>query len=157
MFCFFPLLLSDFQGYFSRVLIFRSVIDRFIAASASFSNIQVINIGCGYDAVSFHLMEKGIPDLISFEVDYPDIIRKKAQIIFQTKELREIALGDGDFTGQRVDNFRTDFGYSFGRIKLISADLHSPQKLVNSLRRAGLISSAPTLIMSECVLVCTFI
>ena len=85
-----------------------------------------------------------------FDVDFAKIIDEKAKFIFSNSELkRAIHLSD-DKKGEK-----TEFGYSIGpRLTLVSGDLRRGREILQRLLDAGFDPSQPTLITTECVLVC---
>jgi hypothetical protein len=119
----------------------RTAIDKFLEQNPS--DCQVINIGAGFDTMPFHLAERNIPNLRIFEV--------------------------GELSGDDYDEGVIDFGHTSkhlfkGSIDAVEAMFqnHCPLKFemetvqvpVRSLIEAGLVPESPTLILTECVLVC---
>jgi [phosphatase 2A protein]-leucine-carboxy methyltransferase len=130
----------------------RKSIDKFLEISSSPSGCQIINIGAGYDTMCLHLAERNLPNLSVFEIDFPDIILKKANILIQAREIHGILFDDG--TTPTLQSASTEYGFHMNQIKLISSNLFLPEEFIQSLLKAGFQSSLPTLILTECVLVC---
>jgi hypothetical protein len=113
---------------------------------------QIVNIGAGYDTTSLNLMERNLTELCFFEIDFPDLIMKKANLLLKSREIRSVVKCDNT-----ILEYKTSYGYDLGQLKLIGNDLHSSSNLLASLSGAGVDPSLPTLVITECVLVCTYI
>lgn len=73
------------------------VIDQFLDESSKKKKI-VLNLGCGYDPVPFQWLSKHqarCQDVTFVDVDYPDLIEKKCNVISTTSQLRDL-LGPHD-------------------------------------------------------------
>jgi [phosphatase 2A protein]-leucine-carboxy methyltransferase len=139
----------------------RTAIDKFLEQNPS--DCQVINIGAGFDTMPFHLAERNIPNLRIFEVDFPDLLLRKATVILKSPELigtlmraegQEMTAAEGTMTMPTLRSITTAYGYRLNQLRLLGSDLHQPEELVRSLIEAGLVPETPTLILTECVLVC---
>ena len=137
------------RGYYTRVTCFRQIIQNFLDATKASGPRQVINIGCGYDTLSFHLVDEGHEDLSIFEVDYENVIMRKTDMIRRSAELNQLLQGNGNPLGG------PNYGFNTPMLKFIAADLQQ-STVVEALAGAGLNPSHPTLILSECVLVCKY-
>ena len=147
MFCQIRFFYNDI-GYFTRVHCIQEVVKTFLASTAS-SSQQVINIGAGYDTTAFHLIEEGLPNIQIYELDFPDIIKKKVELLMKSLDIRQLL-----YTEKPAQEHKTDYGYDFGQLRLLGVDLNSSHTVVDMLRQAGLDTSVPTLVITECVLVC---
>jgi tRNA wybutosine-synthesizing protein 4 len=134
------------RGYYTRVTCFRNIVHSFLEATKSLGPRQILNIGCGYDTNSFHLVDEGHPELSMFEVDYEDVILRKTDMIRRSDKLNTLLGGSGNPLGP-------NYGFNSPAIKFVAADLQQPA-VTSVLVAAGLEASQPTLIISECVLVC---
>jgi [phosphatase 2A protein]-leucine-carboxy methyltransferase len=135
------------RGYYTRVTCYRSIIQKFLDLTKAASGPrQIVNIGCGYDTLSFHLLDEGHADLLVFEVDHEEVILRKTDMIRRSAELSSLLCGTGNPLGP-------NYGFDTQVLKFVAADLQQPT-VVESLARAGLNPAQPTLILSECVLVC---
>jgi hypothetical protein len=114
---------------------------------------QILNIGAGFDTIAFHLAERKNPKIRIFEADFSDLLLRKANLIVKSKELYSVLLGD-DAPKPSLQSITTEYGYHFNQLHLISSDLHLPQDFIQSLLQAGFQVTTPTLIFTECVLVC---
>jgi hypothetical protein len=81
-----------------------------------------------------------------FEVDYEDVILRKTDMIRRSDKLNTLLGGSGNPLGP-------NYGFNSPAIKFVAADLQQPA-VTSVLVAAGLEASQPTLIISECVLVC---
>ncbi|CAO3594480.1 unnamed protein product [Absidia cylindrospora] len=96
-----------------------------------------------------------------FEVDFPENVVKKARIIKQRKELQAILLqqssgSDDDNGSQQQQDIRLEKGgteMSSHDYHLIGGDLRQWDQVVERLFAHGLDPQAPTLFLSECVLI----
>ncbi|AGO11589.1 AaceriADL194Wp [[Ashbya] aceris (nom. inval.)] len=87
------------RGYWLRLMAIRTGL-RCIAEGSGSRDIVVVNLGCGYDPLPFQLLDREngalteFGDRMSFvDVDYPDLIAKKLDIIQNTPELQQIVGG----------------------------------------------------------------
>ncbi|AAS51726.1 ADL194Wp [Eremothecium gossypii ATCC 10895] len=97
------------RGYWLRLMAIRTSL-RCIAEGTGQRDILVVNLGCGYDPLPFQLLDhtddaqSEFDDRMSFvDVDYPDLIAKKLEIVKNTPELQHILGGAaGDAAGPVV-------------------------------------------------------
>ncbi|XP_069790588.1 tRNA wybutosine-synthesizing protein 4 isoform X2 [Narcine bancroftii] len=81
-----------------------------------------------------------------YEVDFPDVVQRKATLIKNKQELVEL-IGCTDEMGP------TQMGYLCGMdYKLLGIDLSEIMELDNALREIGINTACPTLLLSEVVL-----
>ena len=137
------------RGYYTRVVCFRKFVNEFLESTKSNGLRQIINLGCGYDTLSFHLLDECHERLSIFEVDYEEVITRKTDMIRRSPVLNDMLEGSGDPLGP-------NYGFHTEAIKFVASDLQDP-KVIDSIVAAGLDSTSPTLIISECVLVCKLI
>ena len=91
---------------------------------------------------------------VFYELDYTDIIQKKAAITLnQPVLLQQVMPQEGDTAVSGQDRMRS-YGYDIGSLKLIDVDLRDSAQVSSSLLDAGIRWSDPTLVITECVLVC---
>lgn len=110
---------------------------------------QIVNIGAGYDTTSINIAEKCLTGLRFFEIDFPDLIKKKVDVLLKSREIRSVLNCE-----KTALDYQTNYGFNLGQLQLIGTDLHSSINLISSLSEAGVDPSLPTLVISECVLVC---
>lgn len=128
----------------------RTVLEKFLEYNSN--QCQILNIGAGFDTLAFHLAERNNSNITIYEVDFPDVLLKKANIIIKSKDLHDVLMGN--ISNLNISSVTTEYGYHFNQLHLVSSDLQHPQDLVSSLKSAGFQSTIPTLIFTECVLVC---
>jgi O-methyltransferase involved in polyketide biosynthesis len=127
------------------VLTFKTLIDRFLLATKSQDSRQIITLGSGYDTISFEYAH--LEGLKFFEVDFPEIIDEKERFINAEPALLASV-------GAPEPGVRRDYGVDFGLLKLVSSDLRNSTDTLSKLFSAGCDGFLPTLILTECVLVC---
>ncbi|KAL9968447.1 hypothetical protein ACROYT_G026824 [Oculina patagonica] len=112
------------------------------------SHKQIVSLGAGFDTLFFSLVSEGLlKDTKYFEVDFPEVVKQKASLILQHKELSQ-ALGtitsrNEEWLGGGIDSEK----YS-----LLGCNLKNRPALESSLQKCGLNTSLPTLLLSEVVL-----
>lgn len=143
----FNVLNSSHIGYYTRVLAFKKIIESFLASSAADPKRQIVCLGCGFDTISFEYSGSGTT---FFELDYAEIVEKKKTVILSELSLTEKIMP----TNGSSDDHKKDYGYDLGRLQLIVANLRDANKVQNHLKAAGVDYDAPTLVITECVLVC---
>ncbi|KAI9253404.1 S-adenosyl-L-methionine-dependent methyltransferase [Phascolomyces articulosus] len=110
---------------------------------------QIIALGAGFDTRYF-LMKSGQWGDCSqlskyFEVDFPEIVVKKAMTIKRRAQLNDL-----------IQNVRIEKGgieFASDEYFLIGGDLREWSDIVERLVHYGFDTSAPTLVLSECVLI----
>ena len=149
------------RGYWLRVKAVEATVNRFVESLADGEDFQVVSIGSGYDTLFFRWAEgsqckaecpndqfsispqsaagRAMADgrLKKFvEIDLPDVITGKDQVIKHREVLQEIIAGCGD-----------------GKVyRTIASDITDVKQLTADLR-AELDPKRATLIICECVLV----
>ncbi|KAL4448570.1 hypothetical protein ABPG75_005789 [Micractinium tetrahymenae] len=110
---------------------------------------QVLVLGAGYDTTFFQLAAEGVRADKYVELDFLQVTQKKAAAIQQLPDLLACLGGPEAASSISPDD---------GRILtepycLLPADLRDVSQLAAALEAAGLDTSAPTFVLSECVLV----
>ena len=88
------------RGYYTRVVAMRNVIECFLrectlpgdAAHGALSRVmrrQIVQIGAGFDTTYFRLRQKASAPVRYVEVDYAEVVEKKAAIINSKPELAD--------------------------------------------------------------------
>ena len=164
------------RGYFARVHSINTTIQKFFAAAdaGTMERRQIICLGSGYDTLSLRLLRGKDEHLHIYEVDFEKVIRKKVGICLNDPVIRELlipsvenskdvfreeknersnssansrigvsALSMNDLTGN----------YSFNNLHFLSGDLRNSGHIIELLLQASLDPTAPTLILTECVMV----
>ena len=135
------------KGYYVRVMIFRRLLREFVSQYSD--GCQIVFLGAGTDTNGLRVVNSSqSADVKVFEVDFPEIIRKKVRVI-QKHSQRLTFLGDVEASSSSHGVIR--FGSQFG---LIDHDLRSPlQTLTDKLNMTGFNRAKPTLFICECVLI----
>lgn len=135
------------RGYYSRFASLRLLLRKFLAVPLPHVK-QILSLGAGFDTTWFHLQSKGECPCRYFEVDFKDVTCRKVEVIQQTPALQAVlAAGEGDTVDAAGGRIITS-NYS-----LVPVDLRDTDVLAAQLQSAGFDLSAPTLVVSECVLV----
>ncbi|CAI5502780.1 unnamed protein product [Closterium sp. Naga37s-1] len=158
------------RGYFARWAALQQLVDQFLSVYGSAHNedkarapsqgesrestggpdvaLQIISLGAGFDTLFFRLQTEGRAPHRFIEVDFQEVVAKKAAIINAKPELAA-CLGP-DVTPLENGGLRSSNGYS-----LVSADLRDTDKLHEALAAAGAEfgPNTATLFLCECVLI----
>jgi tRNA wybutosine-synthesizing protein 4 len=138
------------RGYFARCAAFDHLISTFARENP---HGQVVSLGCGYDT-SFFRMSAKLPETIKyFEVDFFDVIRRKAFAILKAPDLFELAGFDVEELSSQIKNKTGKIAIRGPRLRLCSADLRDIAGLDEALGLCGLDTNFPMMFFSECVLV----
>lgn len=77
------------RGYWTRMKAMGFNIEKFAMNELNGKKV-VVNLGCGFDPYAFDYLNKKDDDLIFVDVDYPELMKKKADVIVNTPELVKI-------------------------------------------------------------------
>ncbi|KAI2660658.1 tRNA wybutosine-synthesizing protein 4 [Labeo rohita] len=137
------------RGYYVRWKAVDHCVKQFFHATISCSRRQILSLGAGFDSLYFRLHAEGaLGDVTVFEVDFPEVARRKAALINSNTCLKD-ALPDWD----ALSNQQTNAVFiRSGHYNLIGVDVRKEQEVEATLSRAGLQWDAPTLVLSEVVL-----
>ncbi|KAI8589077.1 S-adenosyl-L-methionine-dependent methyltransferase [Geranomyces variabilis] len=135
------------RGTYTRARALDDLIHRFLSSGDSDARTkQIVSLGAGSDTRYFLLKEAGRQPGRYFEIDFPEITGKKAQTICKNPVLAQnigaykLACGGTELHG-------ADY-------HLLAGDLRNfATEISQKLRDAGFQPDAPTLFLSECVLV----
>ncbi|KAJ8396314.1 hypothetical protein AAFF_G00018910 [Aldrovandia affinis] len=149
------------RGYYVRWRAVDHCVKQFLHVTEGCTRRQVLSLGAGFDSLYFRLHAEGaLEGVVVFEVDFPDVARRKAALINASSPLKE-ALKDWDPHSSRpTGNTRLPNGntklcpvtVSSGQYCLLGVDVRVEGDVEEALSRAGLQWSAPTLLLSEVVL-----
>ena len=157
-------------GYFARVHVVRKALADVARElrRLQVSTFQIVTLGCGYDTTFFQLLETGVLDGLRVrycEVDFPDLIDRKAAMIDQIKhfqsQLREkgysmsIAKGavEGSTGGKDEGKSGLESAGPSGSYVLLGQDVRNLDAFEESLEtKCGLLTTLPTVLLSECTL-----
>lgn len=76
------------RGYWLRMIAIDSSVERFLQQKSETPKV-VVNLGCGFDPLPFRMRWKGWLNAAFVDVDYPDLIKRKLEIIQQDSTLRK--------------------------------------------------------------------
>jgi O-methyltransferase involved in polyketide biosynthesis len=131
------------KGYYTRVSGIRNLIDQFITCGGK----QIVSLGAGFDTNYFTIKKRysdANPIVNYFELDFPKIIKQKANFIQRSVECTSVL----------TDWKQCDTGnYTSSDYHLIGIDLRDLTAIESLLTTHGLSPDLPTLFLSECVLI----
>lgn len=81
------------RGYWIRMKSIRMSIEKIISQQPENQRINIINLGCGYDPLPFQILDDAkftYLKLFCIDVDFPELIGYKCQMIHNSSELLEI-------------------------------------------------------------------
>lgn len=83
------------RGYWTRMEAMKESIEGWIKTEAGLKGKKVVaNLGCGYDPYAFELLnemqDKDMQDVVFLDIDYPDLMKKKVQMLQQSPDLSRI-------------------------------------------------------------------
>ncbi|GAB1601190.1 tRNA wybutosine-synthesizing protein 4-like [Argonauta hians] len=139
------------RGYYIRSFAIDHILKLFLAASKEISGKrQIISLGAGFDTAYFRLKSQGLlENCVFYEVDFLDVVKRKANSIRQVKELKEMI---GDLDMKPSSSQLSCVEISSQDYILIGADLTNIKLLDHILRQCQADLTYPTLLLSECVL-----
>ncbi|KAJ9058947.1 carboxy methyl transferase for protein phosphatase 2A [Entomophthora muscae] len=138
------------RGTYIRTRAVDDLVHKFLTSGVTKSqNTQIISFGAGMDTRYFNLLDdKSLEmDKVSyFEVDFPEIVQQKSQIISKNPELNSKLLN--------LDFDPVSCILNSQHFKLFAGDLRLfNEELVPKLISLGFDSSTPSLFIAECVFV----
>uniref|UniRef100_A0AAQ4P4P0 tRNA wybutosine-synthesizing protein 4 n=1 Tax=Gasterosteus aculeatus aculeatus TaxID=481459 RepID=A0AAQ4P4P0_GASAC len=134
------------RGYYVRWKAVDFCVRRFLHVTKNCPMRQILSLGAGFDSAYFRLHADGALDrAVVFEVDFPDVSRRKAALIASNVTLRD-ALQPGSAPPAGPVHV------SSAQYRLIGVDVREETRVEEALGAAGLDRAAPTLILSEVVL-----
>uniref|UniRef100_A0AAV2K2B5 tRNA wybutosine-synthesizing protein 4 n=1 Tax=Knipowitschia caucasica TaxID=637954 RepID=A0AAV2K2B5_KNICA len=134
------------RGYYVRWKAVDHCIKRFIDVTSNIPKRQILSVGAGFDSLYFRLHSSGVlTDAVVFEVDFPEVARRKSALINSNVTLRE-----------RLDSnckcVTEPLYFSSSQYLLLGVDVRELLQMEKALNLAGFDRTAPTLILSEVVL-----
>ncbi|XP_029314257.1 tRNA wybutosine-synthesizing protein 4 [Cottoperca gobio] len=134
------------RGYYVRWRAVDHCVRRFLHITEDCPKRQILSLGAGFDAAYFRLhADEALDRTVVFEVDFPNVTRRKAALIHCNATLR----------GMLDPHLPSPAGAAYvssGRYHLLGVDVREESQLEEALGAAGLDWAAPTLILSEVVL-----
>ncbi|KAI8878956.1 leucine carboxyl methyltransferase [Backusella circina FSU 941] len=138
------------RGSFIRSYAIDTLVKQFLSLSSPNKKKQIVALGAGFDTRYFTikagLLGEYKDPLCYYEVDFPEITMKKAMTIKKRKELNQYV--DGPVKIERGGMDLKSSNYC-----LIGGDLRDWNDIAKRLMDSGLDVDAPTLFLSECVLI----
>lgn len=80
------------RGYWTRMEAMKGSIEQWISMTNTTGRKRVIaNLGCGYDPYAFELLHESTQkDVLFLDIDYPDLMKKKVQMLKKSRDLSGI-------------------------------------------------------------------
>ncbi|XP_064185695.1 tRNA wybutosine-synthesizing protein 4 [Anguilla rostrata] len=137
------------RGYYVRWKAVDHCVKQFLRVTEDCPRRQVLSLGAGFDSLYFRLHAEGaLERVVVFEVDFPDVARRKAALINGSDHLKD-SLKDWSPSPSPPTGPVT---ISSDQYRLLGVDVRAEGAVEEALSRAGLQWSAPTLLLSEVVL-----
>ncbi|XP_037344203.2 tRNA wybutosine-synthesizing protein 4 [Pungitius pungitius] len=134
------------RGYYVRWKAVDCCVRRFLHVTKNCPLRQILSLGAGFDSAYFRLhADEALDGAVMFEVDFPDVSRRKAALIASNATLRD-ALEPGSPPPAGPVHV------SSRQYQLIGVDVREESRVEEALGAAGLDRTAPTLVLSEVVL-----
>ncbi|KAJ8352882.1 hypothetical protein SKAU_G00243580 [Synaphobranchus kaupii] len=137
------------RGYYLRWKAVDHCVKQFLRVTEGCSRRQVLSLGAGFDSLYFRLHAEGaLAGVVVFEVDFPDVARRKAALINGSHHLKD-SLKDWSPNSSPLTGPVT---IASDQYCLLGVDVRVEGDVEEALSKAGLQWSAPTLLLSEVVL-----
>lgn len=134
------------RGYYVRWRAVDHCLRRFLEITAHCPKRQILSLGAGFDSLYFRLHSNGvISRAVVFEVDFPDVARRKSALINSNNILREKLESDGQPPTEPLYLLSSQY-------RLLGVDVRELSQMEKSLELSGFEWMTPTLILSEVVL-----
>ncbi|XP_019580929.2 tRNA wybutosine-synthesizing protein 4 [Rhinolophus sinicus] len=138
------------RGYYVRARAVRHCVRAFLEqarTAAGAPRAQILSLGAGSDSLYFRLKTAGLLAWAAvWEVDFPDVARRKAERIRDTPELCALT-GPFQYGDPALSLCFESLDY-----RILGLDLRQLQRLDQALTTVGLDAAAPTLLLAEAVL-----
>uniref|UniRef100_A0A7N6B3Z6 tRNA wybutosine-synthesizing protein 4 n=1 Tax=Anabas testudineus TaxID=64144 RepID=A0A7N6B3Z6_ANATE len=130
------------RGYYVRWRAVDHCVRRFLHITENCPRRQILSLGAGFDSLYFRLHADGaLEGAVVFEVDFPDVTRRKAALINSNITLEK-----------KCFCLIRPVYVSSSRYRLLGVDVRDESQLEEALGATGMDWAAPTLILSEVVL-----
>nr|XP_020493507.1 tRNA wybutosine-synthesizing protein 4 isoform X1 [Labrus bergylta] len=134
------------RGYYVRWRAVDHCVRTFLHVTETCPTRQILSLGAGFDSLYFRLRADGALDrAVVFEVDFPDVARRKTALITSDVTLRATL-------DSRLPSPEGPVYVLSGQYRLLGVDVREESQVEEALGAAGLDWDAPTLILSEVVL-----
>ncbi|KAL8941591.1 MAG: hypothetical protein Q9216_002142 [Gyalolechia sp. 2 TL-2023] len=131
------------RGYWFRMHAIEKVVRDFLHESTEKHKI-IVNLGCGYDPGPFEWITRGYGRGVTFvDVDYPELMLKKRDVIMQHRELESL------ISPVRPDTKDSAVVLSSDRYMAVGCDLRDSTKLTKILEEKLQIASCLVLCVAE--------
>ncbi|KAJ3181713.1 carboxy methyl transferase for protein phosphatase 2A [Geranomyces variabilis] len=135
------------RGTYTRARALDDLIQRFLSSGDGDPRTkQIVSLGAGSDTRYFLLKQAGKQPGRYFEIDFPEITGKKAQTICKNPALAQ-TIGAYTLACGGIELHGADYHLIAGDLRNFATDISQ------KLHDAGFQPDAPTLFLSECVLV----
>ncbi|XP_061698638.1 tRNA wybutosine-synthesizing protein 4 [Syngnathoides biaculeatus] len=135
------------RGYYVRWRAVEHCLQTFLQVTQHCAKRQILSLGAGFDSLYFRLCaDEALNRTIVFEVDFPDVTRRKAALIRSNVSLSRM------LDSQHVFPPTGPVYVSSSQYFLLGVDVRHDSIVEEALGIAGLDPTAPTLILSEVVL-----
>ncbi|XP_017558529.1 tRNA wybutosine-synthesizing protein 4 isoform X1 [Pygocentrus nattereri] len=135
------------RGYYVRWQAVDHCVKQFLRVTGSCVSRQILSLGAGFDSLYFRLHAEGaLERVVVFEVDFPDVARRKAALISGDDRLKDSLL-ELDLLAQSGPVYVRSAQYN-----LLGVDVRNEREAEGVLSGAGLQWDRPTLVLSEVVL-----
>lgn len=140
-----------------RVECQMQIYSRFLSLSIPQEYRQILILGCGFDSLALNIAMRG-KCCATFEVDFQDVISRKVErihsyLIPKCEELQKQIIGQP----YQVDTGSGSSYHQIGPMRYFGRDISSREEvdklLIDLVELGGFQRFAPTLIITECVLV----
>lgn len=119
------------RGYWIRMELIRQMVIRIINKNVD-KRVNVINLGCGFDPLAFQLLNiyksSTNNDLNFIDIDYPDLIKNKYDMIQKSDEIKNL-IGEQKIPTEKDCLIMTD------NYKLVGCDLKHSDKYQEILQK----------------------
>ncbi|XP_032153590.1 tRNA wybutosine-synthesizing protein 4 [Sapajus apella] len=138
------------RGYYVRARAVRHYVHAFLEQTLvphAAPRAQILSLGAGFDSLYFRLKTAGrLARAAVWEVDFPDVARRKAERIRETPELCALT---GPFQSGKP---ASALYFESVDYRILGLDLRQLQRVDEALGAAGLDPASPTLLLAEAVL-----
>ncbi|XP_028846985.1 tRNA wybutosine-synthesizing protein 4 isoform X2 [Denticeps clupeoides] len=137
------------RGYYVRWRAVDQCVRQFLQVTAHCGRRQVLSLGAGFDSLYFRLHAEGVLErVVVFELDFPDVSRRKAALIGADPRLTESLIDQNLKPSEITDQLYV----SSTQYRLLGVDLRNEKAVEEALIGAGLQWDNPTLLLSEVAL-----
>ncbi|KAM9802866.1 tRNA wybutosine-synthesizing protein 4 [Syngnathus typhle] len=135
------------RGYYVRWRAVDHCVRTFLQVTQHCAKRQILSLGAGFDSLYFRLYgDAALNKAVVFEVDFPDVTRRKAALIQSNVSLSQM------LDSHHVLSLTGPLYVSSSQYVLLGVDVRHDSHVEETLVKAGLDPTAPTLILSEVVL-----